>query len=72
MKNSPNNTAETIAKNVRNLRKNMNLSQEEFAGAAEIDRTYASQIERAVAKPSLAVLCRIAEVLNVELRELLD
>ena len=45
MKNSPNNTAETIAKNVRNLRKNMNLSQEEFAGAAEIDRTYASQIE---------------------------
>jgi len=72
MKNSPNYTAETIAKNVRNLRKNMNLSQEEFAGAAEIDRTYASQIERAVANPSLAVLCRIAEVLNVELRELLD
>jgi len=48
------------------------VAQEEFAGAAEIDRTYASQIERAVANPSLAVLCRIAEVLNVELRELLD
>ena len=48
------------------------MSQEEFADAAEIDRTYASQIERAIANPSLSVLCRIADVFNVDLSELLN
>lgn len=60
-----------IASNVKALRKSRGMSQEEFADAAEIDRTYASQIERAIANPSLSVLCRIADVFGVDLKELM-
>ena len=39
--------------------------QEAMALEAEIDRTYASQIERGVGNPSLKVICALAEVLKV-------
>lgn len=39
---------------------------------AEIDRTYASQIERGIGNPSLKVLCALSEVLGVSLGELLS
>jgi len=38
---------------------------------ADIDRTYASQIERAIGNPSLKVICKLAEVLKVSPIELL-
>ncbi len=60
-----------IAINARSLRARVGISQEELASRANIDRTYASQIERGVANPSLEVLVRIAEALNVELHDLL-
>lgn len=60
-----------IASNARSLRARVGISQEELASRANIDRTYASQIERGVANPSLEVLVRIAEALNVELHDLL-
>lgn len=56
---------------VREKRKAVGLSQEEFAEEAQIDRTYVSQIERGVANPSLSVLCKIADVFNIEVSELL-
>ena len=43
------------------------LSQEDLALAAQIDRTYLSQIERHKANPSLLVLMRIADTLHAEL-----
>jgi len=64
--------AEKIALKVKALRKLHGISQEEFADAAEIDRSYASQIERAIANPSLSVLCKIADVFEVDLKELLN
>lgn len=60
-----------IAGNARSLRARVGISQEELASLADIDRTYASQIERGVANPSLEVLVRIAEALGVELHDLL-
>lgn len=63
--------ADKIASNVKALRKSRAMSQEEFADAAEIDRTYASQIERAIANPSLSILCRIADAFGVDLKDLL-
>ncbi len=42
----------------------MNISQEELAFRAGIDRTYASQIERAVANPSLGIICALGDVLG--------
>jgi DNA-binding XRE family transcriptional regulator len=47
------------------FRKRMGISQEELAFRAEIDRTYISQMERGVCNPSLLVLCKVANVLEI-------
>lgn len=60
-----------LAERVRALRRAQGLSQEALAHAAEIDRTYASQIERGVGNPSLRVLCDVATALRVDLVDLL-
>jgi transcriptional regulator with XRE-family HTH domain len=54
----------SLARSVKLRRKELGLSQEELADLAEIDRTYASQIERGVANPSLEVLFRLARSLD--------
>ena len=60
-----------LAANVRHLRKAKRLSQEELAFEAEIDRTYVSQIERAVINPSLLILHKVAKVLGASVVDLL-
>jgi transcriptional regulator with XRE-family HTH domain len=60
-----------FAQKVRLLRKQKKLSQQEFSEIVGIDRTYASQIERAIANPSLLVILSIAKALNVHVTELL-
>ncbi len=60
-----------LAKNVRSLRKGIGLSQEELAFECDIDRTYISKVERGIANPSLLVLSRIAEILQVEIKDLI-
>lgn len=62
-----NQTRKQLAGNLRTLRREKKWSQEELAFAAGLDRTYVSQIERSVGNPSLLVLCKLAEVLNVDL-----
>ena len=59
-----------LGDNVKALRRAMSLSQEDLALQAEVDRTYVSQIERAVGNPSVLVLFKISEVLGVELAAL--
>jgi transcriptional regulator with XRE-family HTH domain len=62
-----------LSRNVKAGRKAIGLSQEELAFEAGIDRTYVSQIERAVCKnPSLEVLVRVSEVLGKTVNELLS
>lgn len=61
----------TLGQNVRRIRVERGLSQEQLAFDAEIDRTYVSQIERAVINPSLFVLFRVGAVLGVSVRDLL-
>jgi len=56
-----------LAQSVKLRRKELGLSQEDLADLAEIDRTYASQIERGIANPSLEVLYRVARSLQIEL-----
>lgn len=53
---------------IKVLRLNANLSQEALALAAEVDRTYVSQLERGVANPSLQILYRLSRVLGTEFR----
>ena len=57
--------------NVKALRQGLGISQEELAFRAELDRTYISQIERGVSNPSVFVLLKVANVLDVELVDLL-
>ena len=52
------------------LRKERNLSQEEFAFLCGIDRTYIGRIERLERKPTIVILDKIARGLDMELRDL--
>ena len=60
-----------LAANVRAARLAAGVSQEELAFRAGIDRTYASQIERAIANPSLGITCAVADALGCTLTDLL-
>jgi transcriptional regulator with XRE-family HTH domain len=60
-----------LAANVRKARIAAGVSQEELAFMAGIDRTYASQIERAIANPSLGITCAVADALGCKLIDLL-
>lgn len=60
-----------ISINLRRYRNQIGISQEKLALDAEVDRTYVSQLERGIANPSLDVLCRLANTLDVELLDLL-
>ena len=57
--------------NLRALRKSRGLSQERFALEYDIDRTYVSGIERGKRNPTVTVLGRLANALDVDVHELL-
>jgi transcriptional regulator with XRE-family HTH domain len=61
-----------LGKNVRRLRRQKGLTQEELAFEAEIDLTYMGGIERGKRNPSLLVMARIADTLSVPLTKLLN
>ncbi len=65
------NIAQNIAITIKVRRKALGITQEELADLAGIDRTYASQLERAIANPSLTVLCKVANSLGLKLVDLL-
>ncbi|KAJ54013.1 MAG: helix-turn-helix transcriptional regulator [Tateyamaria sp.] len=63
---------ERVGLNVRNLRNSRGLSQEQLALAAEVDRSYISEIELAKNSASIDVLERIADALGVDPKELFN
>lgn len=60
-----------VGENVRRLRIQKGLTQEQLAFEADIDLTYEGGIERGNRNPSLLVLARIADALAVHPAELL-
>lgn len=64
-------TSLTIAKNLKKIREDLGMSQEELANIAGLHRTYISMIERS--EKNITVLClgKIANALNVDIIELL-
>jgi DNA-binding XRE family transcriptional regulator len=58
--------------NIRRLRQQKGLTQEELAFEAEIHLTSIGRIERGRRNPSLLVMARIADALSVALPKLLD
>lgn len=61
-----------LARNIISRRKALNMSQEKLALQAGVDRTYVSQLERGIANPSISILCRIAEILQCKMQDLVS
>ena len=61
-----------VGRNVRRFRQARGLTQEQLAFEAELDLTYIGGIERGRRNPSLMVMARVADVLRVELTELVS
>jgi transcriptional regulator with XRE-family HTH domain len=60
-----------LALNLKSIRMAKGLAQERLALDAGVDRTVVSKIERAVTNPSLEILLRLANQLDVEVGQLL-
>ena len=63
---------EQVGLNIRNLRNSRGLSQEKLALAADLDRSYISEIKLAKFSASIDVLERIAHALEVDPKELFN
>ena len=61
-----------IGWNVRRLRAQLELTQEDFATDSGFDRGYISGVERGVRNPSVLVLERLCTALKVDVAELFD
>lgn len=57
---------------VRELREARGMTQEQFAHACELDRTYVSGIERGKRNVSLRNIRRVADALGVSLAQLFE
>ena len=56
----------TLAYNIRQLRFENGISQEELAFRCELDRTYISAVERCIWNVALSNIEKIADALNIE------
>jgi len=63
---------ERIGWNLRRLRHERAITQEDFATDSGFDRGYISGVERGVRNPSALVLARLAAALGVDVEELVD
>jgi transcriptional regulator with XRE-family HTH domain len=59
-----------LGRQIRRLREERNVSQEDFAGLADVDRAYYGGIERGERNVAALNLIRIADALNVEVGKL--
>lgn len=60
-----------VGRNVRRIRLQRGMTQEQLAFEAEIDLTYVGGIERGKRNPSLMVMARISEALSIQLSKLI-
>ena len=59
-----------LAMNLRTIRLSKGVAQERLALDAGVDRTVVSKIERAVTNPSIEILLKLANQLDVDLNDL--
>lgn len=63
---------DVLALNLKRLRADQSLSQEDLADRADIDRTYISSLERSVYAAGIDVVDRLAKALGVTAADLLQ
>lgn len=61
-----------LALNLKRLRAERGLSQEDLADSADVDRTYVSSLERSVYAAGIDVVERLAKALGVTAADLLQ
>jgi XRE family transcriptional regulator, regulator of sulfur utilization len=64
--------ARNIAQNIRQLRQSRNLTQEQLAKLSGVPRPTWSNLESGTANPTVVVLAKVAEALQVPLEELIS
>lgn len=72
MSKHKNPTLTQLGRNLKRLRIAANMSQEELAFAADIDRTFVSGIERGVSNPTLHTLMVLCDALNTTMLEIVQ
>jgi len=72
MPNTPSAHRETLATNIRRLRRNAGLSQEALADRAGLHRTFVGSVERCERNISIDNIARLAVALDVTAGILLD
>jgi len=60
-----------LAAHIKSIRKQANLSQEQLALMANIDRSFVSRLERGIANPSYLILLQLASALGCKPKELM-
>lgn len=58
--------AKKFGKVLREIRNERNLSQEQLALKADVDRTFVSMLERGVRQPTIETIFRLAKVLKTQ------
>lgn len=61
-----------LGRNLRRLRADRGLSQEQLAAAAELTRGYYGALERGEHSPSFASLLKLARALNTDVSEIVE
>ncbi|HRE11478.1 MAG TPA: helix-turn-helix transcriptional regulator [Ignavibacteria bacterium] len=61
-----------LGENIRKCRMQKDISQEELAYQADLDRTYISGIERGERNISVITLKKITDVLKIEIHKILN
>lgn len=64
--------SELIGENIRQLRKERGLSQEQLALRAEINASYMGQVERGEKNPTIDVLSKIAHALQKPIEQIVN
>jgi transcriptional regulator with XRE-family HTH domain len=57
---------------IKDLREQLDLSQQELADYSEVDRTYISLLERGLNYPSLKVVYKLSEILKIQPHKLIE
>ncbi len=60
-----------LAEHIKAVRKQSNISQEQLALIANVDRSFISRLERGIANPSYLMLVQIASALGKPVKELI-
>jgi transcriptional regulator with XRE-family HTH domain len=68
----PRDLREAFAANLRRLRHEKGISQDDLAYGAGINRSYMSKLEKGASYPGLEIIAKLATVLDVEPAELIE